>query len=449
MIRLFLAFVLVINLAFGDEFSKFDSEFNNSSKDEQIRIYNDLKGIYAKSILNDEHNQTKEALKRIIQASKTLQYDYSQYQGELNKLDKLEAKSSVLMVLKIQSDSENLILSADQPISKDEITEFDINTKNFYKKVFDIKGALFTKLPVLKEKISPQLRIAQFDKNTIRIVFAGEHKQDISYTISNNKIIFQNKQSLTNLTPNTQTTAQITQIKNQIELDNQKPSKKIIVLDPGHGGKDAGAVGSRKLYEKHIVLKVAQRTMRVLQKRGYTVYLTRNNDKFIELRQRTAFANKKNANLFISIHTNAAPNKSKAKSMRGIETFFLSPSNSDRAMDAASLENKADTEEMNYFAQVSFLNFLNREKIIASNKLAIDIQSNLVKSVRKLTPVMDHGAKEGPFWVLVGALMPAVLVEIGYITHPSEGKLLNTPEYIDKTAQGIADGVDSYFAKNK
>ena len=161
MIRFVLAFFLLLNFAFGDEFAKFDEEFNKSSKQEQIRIYNDLKGIYAKSILNEDHEQTKEALKRIISASKTLEYNYSQYEDELNKLDKIEnkteSKSSALMVLKIQSDSENLVITSDQPISKDEITEFDINTKNFYKKVFDIKGALFTKLPVLKEEISPQL----------------------------------------------------------------------------------------------------------------------------------------------------------------------------------------------------------------------------------------------------------------------------------------------------
>ena len=233
------------------------------------------------------------------------------------------------------------------------------------------------------------------------------------------------------------------------KLSKKQKASKIIVLDPGHGGDDVGALSqNKKLREKDIVLNVSKKTASLLKERGYKVLFTRSNDRFIKLRSRTSFANDKGAHLFISIHANAAPNKEKAKSMNGIETFFLSPSRSERSMNAANLENKADTDEMNYFTKVSFLNFLNREKIIASNKLAIDMQAALLKSVRASYKVSDGGVREAPFWVLVGALMPAVLIEIGYISHPDESQKIANSKYQDRLAKGIADGGDEYFAKN-
>ena len=136
--------------------------------------------------------------------------------------------------------------------------------------------------------------------------------------------------------------------------------------------------------------------------------------------------------------------------MHGIETFFLSPARSERSKNAAALENKTDIEEMNYFSQQTFLNFLNREKIIASNKLAIDVQREVLASARKINSnVSDGGVREAPFWVLVGALMPAVLLEVGYITHPNEGKLINQSSYQNAIAKGLADGVDIYFTNQQ
>ena len=104
---------------------------------------------------------------------------------------------------------------------------------------------------------------------------------------------------------------------------------------------------------------------------------------------------------------------------------------------------------MNYFSQQTFLNVLNREKIIASNKLGIDIQKEILASARKVYAASDGSVREAPFWVLVGALMPAVLVEIGYITHPVEGEKLFNDAYQNALANGIANGIDGYFAKNR
>lgn len=207
-------------------------------------------------------------------------------------------------------------------------------------------------------------------------------------------------------------------------LNTNYKSGKLVVIDAGHGGKDSGALSDKKgsLKEKDIVLSTALKLGNELKKRGYKVLYTRSSDKFINLRDRTKYANDKRADLFISIHANAAPNATKAKSSEGVETFFLSPARSERSKKAAEKENQGDFEEINYFSKQSILNFLNREKIVASNKLAIDVQKNILTQTRKKYKIVDGGVREAPFWVLVGAQMPAILIEIGYITHPNEGK---------------------------
>ena len=229
----------------------------------------------------------------------------------------------------------------------------------------------------------------------------------------------------------------------------QSAKGKVVVLDAGHGGDDPGAING-SLKEKNIVLSIAQKAGKELQGRGYKVYYTRSKDKFINLRDRTKYANDKAADLFISIHANAAPNKTKAATMHGIETFFLSPARSERSKNAAALENKSDIEEMNFFSKQTFLNFLNREKIIASNKLAIDVQREVLARAKSVSSkASDGGVREAPFWVLVGALMPAVLLEVGYITHPGEGELINNSKYQDALAKGLANGIDVYFSNQR
>ena len=178
------------------------------------------------------------------------------------------------------------------------------------------------------------------------------------------------------------------------------------------------------------------------------MYLTRSNDKFIKVMDRTILANDKNADLFISIHTNAMP-KEKANSTSGIETFFLSPARSERAKRVAALENKDDIREMNESSKSAFLESLNRPRITASHKFAIDVQAGLLQAARsKYKDVQDTGVKEGPFWVLVGAQMPSILIELGFISHPEESRRLYEKSYQQLLANGIANGIDSYFSKN-
>lgn len=227
------------------------------------------------------------------------------------------------------------------------------------------------------------------------------------------------------------------------------PRDKIVVLDAGHGGKDCGAkVG--KVCEKTLVLNISKKAEQILKTRGYKVFVTRGNDKYLSLTARTKFANDKNADVFISIHANAIDKKAKNYSTaNGIETYFLSTARSERARKVAELENKDDIEIMNHFSKLSFLNSINSQRLLASNKLAIDVQSGMLQNTRRLYKgTFDGGVREGPFWVLAGALMPSILIEVGYMTNATDLKRLQSKDYQNALAKGIADGIDGYFLKN-
>ena len=227
------------------------------------------------------------------------------------------------------------------------------------------------------------------------------------------------------------------------------PRDKIVVLDAGHGGKDCGAkVG--KVCEKTLVLNISKKAEQILKTRGYKVFVTRGNDKYLSLTARTKFANDKNADVFISIHANAIDKKAKNYSTaNGIETYFLSTARSERARKVAELENKDDIEVMNHFSKLSFLNSINSQRLLASNKLAIDVQSGMLQNTRRLyKSTFDGGVREGPFWVLAGALMPSILIEVGYMTNATDLKRLQSKDYQNALAKGIADGIDGYFLKN-
>ncbi len=236
--------------------------------------------------------------------------------------------------------------------------------------------------------------------------------------------------------------------KNDTFIKTKRKKHKKIVLDAGHGGKDCGAMSANLVCEKDIVLEVVKFLYKELKKRGYSVLLTRDKDIYIDLVARTELANKKSADLFISVHANSIP-KHSTSNAHGIETYFLSTARSERARKVAEQENKDDVNLMDYFSKSLFLNSLNTQRLIVSNKLAIDVQYGMLQSVRKNYPdVVDGGVREGPFWVLAGALMPSILIEIGYNSHAIESKRIQSKPYQKILAKGIADGIDSFFSKN-
>ncbi|MGL2838913.1 N-acetylmuramoyl-L-alanine amidase family protein [Helicobacter pylori] len=236
--------------------------------------------------------------------------------------------------------------------------------------------------------------------------------------------------------------------KNDTFIKIKRKKHKKIVLDAGHGGKDCGAMSANLVCEKDIVLEVVKFLHKELKKRGYSVLLTRDKDIYIDLVARTELANKKSADLFISVHANSIP-KHSTSNAHGIETYFLSTARSERARKVAEQENKDDVNLMDYFSKSLLLNSLNTQRLIVSNKLAIDVQYGMLQSIRKNYPdVVDGGVREGPFWVLAGALMPSILIEIGYNSHAIESKRIQSKPYQKILAKGIADGIDSFFSKN-
>ncbi len=353
-----------------------------------------------------------------------------------------------------------------QLLSTPKRAALDVSDKTKLKFYFNIGATLSRSFKTMSSASMSDIKIAQFDKQTVRVVLVADknakfevsdRKDYISIALvggkkstesAADKIIKQiDKRPTSTQQKEDESAAKEEKQKEQTTYIVAK--KKTIVLDPGHGGKDPGATSSSGVREKDIVLRVGQILAGMLEKKGYIVLLTRDNDIFIELQDRTSFANKKNADIFVSIHANAVDTRySDPSKSHGIETYFLSPARSERAKKAAEKENGVGL--MDAFSKETFLNFLNREKIVASNKLAIDVQRGMLGYARSKykDSTTDGGVKEAPFWVLVGAQMPAVLVELGYLTHDGDLEKLQGDYYKALLAKGIMDGIENYFQNN-
>ena len=314
-----------------------------------------------------------------------------------------------------------------------------------YENVFNLNGKYKYVNPI---KLSidgvDKIVVSENGSNGVKIRIINNDEQKVDYVLNDKELTITTYPS----SPSNKNTNKATAVATKAPTPQPRVINKTIVIDPGHGADDVGAVGPNKRYEKVINLNVSKNLYSILKQRGYKVYLTRSSDTFIKVMNRTVLANDKNADIFISIHSNSVP-KEKANEVSGIETFFLSPARNERAKRVAAIENKSDIREMSNSSKDVFLESLNRPRITASHKLAIDVQAGLLQSARsKYKDVSDSGVREGPFWVLVGAQMPSILVELGYVSHPVESKRLYDKNYQQSLANGIANGIDSYFSKN-
>ncbi len=224
----------------------------------------------------------------------------------------------------------------------------------------------------------------------------------------------------------------------------------VIVIDAGHGGKDPGAIGSFS-YEKNIALAIALKTGSYIEKNldNVTIIYTRKTDTFVEVRERANIANKNNADLFISIHSNWA----KSKTIRGTETFVMGLAKDQQNLEVAMKENEVILLENDYSTTYedfdpkspeSYIMFTLMQNIFLkqSTNLASQIQSQYKGSINRI----DRGVKEAGFWVLFMTTMPSVLTETGFITHPEEEKYLNSKEGQDKIASSIFRACSDYIA---
>ena len=215
-----------------------------------------------------------------------------------------------------------------------------------------------------------------------------------------------------------------------------------IVIDPGHGGRDPGAVGPTGLKEKDVVLKIAKKLELVIKERlGCEVVLTRRDDRFVPLEERTAIAITEKADLFISIHTNASSHRS----VRGIETYSLNLSTDESAAEVAARENATTTLNISDLQDV-LREIMTNSKINESSRLAVYVQKSLIKGMRsKYSKIKDMGVKQAPFYVLIGADMPSILVEVSFISNNMEEKRLKKDEYIETIASSLFTGIRGYI----
>jgi N-acetylmuramoyl-L-alanine amidase len=448
----------------------------NESISKLEQQYHTSKINYINATANKNEQQKINELKNIISLGEKLKKDTTpdkkkleiliERQNNTNKnpqkvIDTKTNSVNVDLQNPIRSISVNenkIIVKFNRDYVKDDINQISKKVGTNYEYTFDIAGKYKYTNPT-KLEIDNIDNITLTDTpDSVNLKISNKENTKITYSLAPKELVINifNNQSNNISTNNTSSKKEtppesISTLPSSISTSIEKSSKsknKVIVLDAGHGGDDVGAVGQNSRYEKVINLNVTKYLGSILKQRGYTVYLTRNDDHFIPVKERTVLANDKNADLFMSIHTNAVPLE-KANEIDGIETFFLSPARSERAKGVAALENKSDIREMSESSKDVFLESLNRPRITASHKFAIDVQSGILQAARsKYKDVNDSGVKEGPFWVLVGAQMPSILVEVGYITHPTEGKRLYDKDYQQALANGIANGIDSYFVKN-
>jgi N-acetylmuramoyl-L-alanine amidase len=217
-----------------------------------------------------------------------------------------------------------------------------------------------------------------------------------------------------------------------------------IVIDPGHGGRDPGAVGHGGLKEKDIALDIARRLRdKLLVAGNYRVLLTREDDSLVRLKERVAFAKQSQADLFISIHINSVPEH--AGPLNYVETYYFGPHADQRTLDLAEKENRDSDYAMGDFRAI-IARIGDTLKTEESARLAAAIHERLYTNLKRhSSDILDAGAKTGPFVVLLGVEVPSVLVEVSCISNETEADRLNTPSYRDSVAGYLEMGVVEYL----
>ncbi len=291
----------------------------------------------------------------------------------------------------------------------------------------------------IQDGLLKRVRAGQFSKDTVRVVLdiesISKYKifslQDPFRVIIDVKGESSNKQDVAASHDKNMKSDSSLSLAQQLGLGIRK-----IVIDPGHGGKDPGAISPTGLKEKHVVLKVSKMLAQKLRRElACEVVLTRTRDVFIPLEERTAIANMSKGDLFISVHANANP----SPNVWGVETYFLNLTTNEDSMRVAARENATSASKMSDLQNI-LSSLMMKTKIKESAKLAQYVQTNMVNGLR----LKDLGVKQAPFYVLIGAEMPAILSEVAFISNPSEAQKLRDERYLSAIATQIASGVTRY-----
>lgn len=307
----------------------------------------------------------------------------------------------------------------------------------------------------VQNDILKRIRSSQFDANTSRVVLDFVQMQGLKITMQESGSLvvveLQVPQARTETVIEAKAPGKalkVLPVKASIEkkmvLRGDEDGVPLIVLDPGHGGKDDGAHGETGLLEKDINLDIAGRVKKILEsKYKYRVKMTRTDDTYIALDKRGEIANEVGASLFVSVHVNAAPRKTAS----GIETYYLGSGSTERARDTAARENGEIIYSVpNADVQKILADMISRQKINASADMARTIQDDLTQGMsKKYAGVKNLGVKEGPFFVLHYTNMPSILIEVGFITNRAEEARLKSSNYLEWLAESIAHGIGNFI----
>ena len=313
--------------------------------------------------------------------------------------------------------------------------------------------ALSSKDPLSVENVTlKQFRVGQFSGDVVRVVLDLDQLRAHNVFVTTDPIRLvvdiagpgpQGKLPAPQLSAKTEPAALARRTVPAAKAESAAPVTALrkIVLDPGHGGKDPGAIGVGGVAEKDITLSVARKLAQKLRAElGVKVILTRNDDRYVPLEDRTALANQEDADLFISLHMNASPNPE----ARGIETYYLDNTTDEAAIRLAARENRTSRRNISDL-QFILSDMLQNVKLEDSITLAHRLQTALVGGLsRVMTDVRDLGVKKALFHVLVGARMPSVLVEMAYISHRIEGAAMSQEHVQESMVGALFEGIQKY-----
>jgi len=320
-----------------------DGFMKTNNKSNQFRAYNDYKNLYLQALMREDSKLKVKALKGIIRSGVKLHIEVSQYREELQssqhtkqkKIQKVKHKQNKKIKVKsshklksVRWENKRLVLKFDKKLKTNQInyfSKYDAKTK-LYRYIFDVHASMLEKSQKLYKSNIKSIKLLQHNTNSLRLVIENSKKLTISFRKEFSKLIIAMNNTHYHVEKKVIST-----------IPKRLDRNKVIVIDAGHGGKDPGAIGYKHYREKIVVMQIAKYLNSILINRGYKVYMTRNKDKFVKLSNRTKFANKKNADIFISIHANAMSKKN-AYLVQGIECYFLDKSRSGRAKRVAAKE---------------------------------------------------------------------------------------------------------------
>jgi N-acetylmuramoyl-L-alanine amidase len=364
--------------------------------------------------------------------------------------------SRIVLVLSGQARRHWQVLPADSPDNPDAKAQPDPAKRGVRRLYVDLEdtviGAGVPRRFDVRGEVARKVRLSYFKPDVARLVVeVADLKEQHVFELDNPDRVIVDVKSQASALAQTQTPIQSPAStpaeQAAVQPEKARPAGKgrpgvralTVMVDAGRGGRDFGAAGPGGLKEKTVTLKVAGILAARLAKMGFQVLETRTTDTFIPQEKRTAMANARQADLFISIHCNADANRA----LSGLETYSLNLASTPDEVREAARENSVDPRNISDMQDI-LDDLLHASKLNESRELARCAHEATLSQARKCLPLTDRGVHEAPFYVLLGARMPAILVELGYLSNPSEAAKLEDEKYLEALAAGLADGVKAY-----